>query len=326
MSKTRVAVLRGGPSDEYDVSMRTGGEVLRALNTDHYEPLDVVITKSGEWLNDGRTRFPEHIIPSVDVVFIALHGSYGEDGAVQRLLERYGVPYTGSGPYASGIAMHKGYTKDHVHGLSFKLPQHTIVNRDMMKTGRQHAGDIRERFGPQYILKPTASGSSIGVTLVLETLDLATAIDHALSQYSEVLVEEYITGRELTCGVVERFRDHALYALPPVEIIPPPTAQFFSNDVKYDGSTQEVCPTSLPHSTKKAVEHAAREVHKALGLRQYSRSDFILGKDGLYFLEVNTLPGLTTESLFPKALTAVGARYDDFIHHLIQDAYGGYRA
>lgn len=321
MSKTRVAVLRGGPSEEYDVSLRTGAEVLGAIDTSRFEPLDITITKSGEWLHDGRTRFPEHVIPTFDVVFLALHGAYGEDGRIQRLLDRYGVPYTGSGAYASSIAMHKGYTKEHVQGLSFKIPQHVTILRSDMKSGRKLAGDIRERFGPEYILKPIASGSSVGIKLVLDTLELPHAIDTMLETYSEVLVEEYVKGREVTCGVVERFRNHDLYALPPIEIIPPPTAQFFSHDVKYDGSTQEICPASLPHSVKRDIEHAAREVHTALDLRQYSRSDFILGKDGsLYFLEVNTLPGLTAESLLPKSLHAVGATYASFVNHLIEDA------
>ncbi len=129
MSKTRVAVLRGGPSEEFEVSLRTGAEVLRAIDKSRFEPIDITITRSGEWLHEGRTRYPEHVIPTFDVVFIALHGAYGEDGRVQRLLDRYGVSYTGSGAYASSIAMHKGYTKEHVQGLSFMLPQHATLTK-----------------------------------------------------------------------------------------------------------------------------------------------------------------------------------------------------
>ncbi len=320
MSKTRVAVLRGGPSDEYEVSLRTGGAVLNAIDQTEFEPLDIIITKSGEWLHDGRSRYPENLIPAVDVVFIALHGSYGEDGTLQRILDRLGVPYTGSGAYASGIAMHKGYTKDHIKGLDILMPQHAIISRNEYKTSRQHAGEIRSRFGTQYMLKPLSSGSSVGTVHIEDTLDLSKAIEEAFETYSEILVEEYISGREITCGVIERYRNHDVYALPPIEIIPPPHVSYFSHAVKYDGSTQEICPAPLPHDVKQTIEEAARAIHSTLNLRQYSRSDFILGKDGLYFLEVNTLPGLTEESLFPKALHAVGATYQDFIHHLIRDA------
>lgn len=320
MSKPRIAVLRGGPSDEYEVSLRTGAAVLSAISTDEFTPLDIIITKSGEWLHHGRTRYPEHIIPTVDVVFIALHGAFGEDGTLQRMLDRFGVSYTGSSAYASGIAMHKGYTKEHIKALDISLPQHVIISRADFRTGRQHAGEIRSRFGPEYILKPLASGSSVGIVHVHDTLKLGESIDALMEEYPEIMVEEYIQGREITCGVIERYRNMDLYALPPIEIIPPPTSTFFDHTVKYDGSTQEICPASLTYSEKRSVEDAARAIHAALNLRQYSRSDFILTKHGLYFLEVNTLPGLTTESLFPKALSAVGSSHKEFVHHLIRDA------
>lgn len=320
MSKTRVAVLRGGPSDEYEVSLRTGSAVLNSLDTDTYEPLDIVITKAGEWLQDGRIRYPEFLIPTFDVVFIALHGSYGEDGTIQRLLDRYGVPYTGSSAYASGIAMHKGLTKEHVRGTSVKLAHHTLITREESKSGATHAADIWEKFGPQYVVKPVSSGSSVGVRIVLDSRDLGTAIDAVLSEYEEIIVEEYIKGKEVTCGVIERFRSHELYALPPILILPPSDATFFDYTVKYNGTTAELCPAPIPQSMKRAVEHAAIEVHRALGLSQYSRSDFILGEDGLYFLEVNTLPGLTKESLVPRALEAVGASHSMLVNHLVHDA------
>jgi D-alanine-D-alanine ligase len=320
MSKTRVAVLRGGPSDEYEVSLRTGHAVLESIDSTRFEPIDIIITKGGEWLHEGRVRYPEHLIPIVDVVFIALHGTYGEDGTVQRLLERFGVPYTGSGPYASGLAMHKGYTKEHLKTTGIKLPQHYTVRREDGLYPRVHAGRIRELFGPSYVVKPVASGSSVGVEIVRDTLLLGEAIERVLNGYAEVLVEEFIEGREVTCGVIERFREHDLYALPSIEIIHAKQHPFFNYDAKYDGTTSEVCPAPITQSAKRAVEHASKLVHKELGLSQYSRSDFILGKDGLYFLEVNTLPGLTTESLIPNALRAVGSSHRELVTHLITDA------
>lgn len=320
MSRARVAVLRGGPSDEYDVSLRTGGAVLESLDSDEFEPLDIVITKNGEWLHDGRTRYPESIIPAVDVVFIALHGAYGEDGALQRALDRFGVPYTGSGAYASGLAMHKGFTKDHLKNTNILLPHHYIIQNGDGISPHRHAGHIREQFGPEYIIKPTCSGSSIGISLVSDTRILGDSIAEALTHESEIIVEEYIRGREVTCGVIERFRSHDLYALPVIEIVPPPSSQFFSHAVKYTGETQEICPASFSTSEKMQIEESAKSVHRELNLRQYSRADFIKAPNGLYFLEVNTLPGLTNESLFPKALSAVGSSHKEFVSHLIHDA------
>lgn len=320
MSKTRVAVLRGGPSAEYDVSLRTGASVLDVIDRDYFEPLDVIITRSGEWLQDGRVRYPEQLIPAVDVVFIALHGTYGEDGTVQRLIERFGVPYTGSGAYASSLSMHKAYTKEHLKDTGILLPQHYVIQKDNALSPHRLAGNIREQFGPHYVIKPIASGSSVGVILVTDTLELGYFITKALTEYDEIIVEKYIQGREVTCGVIERFRDHELYALPVIEIIPPKEALFFSAEVKYTGATNEVCPASLSFAEKQVIEEATKRVHRELNLRQYSRSDFIQAPDGLYFLEVNTLPGLTPESLFPKALSAVGSSHADFVLHLINDA------
>ncbi len=321
MSRTRVAVLRGGPSNEYEVSLRTGNAVLSSIDTNRFEPVDITITKAGEWLIEGRTRYPEYVLPTIDVVFIALHGAYGEDGTIQRLLDRFGVPYTGSGAYASGIAMHKGYTKAHVQKAPVLLAEHVIIARESHKTGSMYAGEIRSTFGQQYVVKPVSSGSSVGIELVLDTLTLGDAIERAFTQSDELIVEEYIPGREVTCGVIERFRGKEVYALPPVLIVPPPKAHFFDYTVKYDGSTQELCPAPISRKETEAIERAAIDIHKILGLSQYSRSDFILGKDGLYFLEINTLPGLTKESLFPKALTAVGSNHETFVNHLLHDAY-----
>ncbi len=320
MSRTRVAVLRGGPSDEYEISLRTGDAVLKSIDTKYFEPLDIIITKAGEWLHDGRVRYPEHLIPAVDVVFIALHGAYGEDGTIQRLLDRYNVPYTGSGAYASGLAMHKRYTKEHLKSMDILMAEHYTIKRGDGVSPRIHAGHIRERFGPQYVIKPIASGSSVGVILVLDASELGAKLEEALRNANEIIVEEYIRGRELTCGVVERFRNHELYALPPIEIVHSRNHEFFNYTAKYDGSTDEICPACLHHDETRLVEEAAKAVHKELNLKQYSRSDFILGEKGLYFLEVNTLPGLTRESLIPNALKAVGSSHREFVSHLLNDA------
>lgn len=320
MSRTRVAIVRGGPSEEFEVSLKTGAAVIEAINTDLFEPLDVVISKGGEWLLNGRVRYPEHIIPSVDVVFIALHGAYGEDGTIQRLISRYGVPYTGSDAYASGIAMHKVYAKEHVRPHGILTPKHLHIVRDPRVTAYTHADIIRSLFGPHYFIKPVSSGSSVGMRLVDDVQQLADAIAAALSEYEEVLVEERIQGTEVTCGVIERYRNEELYALPPIEIVLPQKSVFFDNEAKYSGETDEICPARLTYPVKKTIEDTAKQVHRALNLSQYSRSDFILNDDGLYFLEVNTLPGLTKESLLPKAINAVGATYSDFITHLINDA------
>ncbi len=313
-------MLRGGPSEEYDVSLRTGANVLDALDRDRYEPLDVVITKSGDWLHQGRVRTPHEMLESIDVAFIALHGIYGEDGTVQRLLDTVGVPYTGSGAFPSAIALNKAMTKDKLASEGVHMPRHMLVGSSAKDNVEGLADSIGELFGPKYILKPINGGSSIGTYIAENKQALYAALDKALSQYDQVLVEEYIAGKEATCGVINNFRGQELYALPVIEIVPPPDASFFDYDVKYNGTTKEICPGRFARHEKEEIERLARLAHEVLELSQYSRSDFIVADDGVYFLEVNTLPGLTTESLMPKALDAVGCSYKEFIQHLISDA------
>lgn len=317
MSKVRVLVLRGGPSEEYDVSLRTGESVLQALDTTLYEPIDVVITRGGEWLHNGRVRDAHVVIHSSDVVFNALHGSYGEDGQVQRLLEREGVPFTGSRSYPSAIAMNKAITKDKLRECGVLFARHMVVGRSALHAREAMAHSIVELFGPKCIVKPVNGGSSIGTERANNEHELALVLSRILSIYEQVLVEEFIEGREATCGVIENFREEAIYALPTIEIVPPAHAGFFSSGVKYTGESEEICPSRFSRSEKDHIEQAAKRVHETLELSQYSRSDFIVSPHGVYFLEVNTLPGMTAESLFPKALQAVGVKYSDFIEHVL---------
>lgn len=320
MGKTRVAVLRGGPSEEYEISLQTGSAVLQGLNTDMFEPIDVVITKNGEWLIDGHERYPEKILSTVDVAFLALHGTYGEDGTVQRLLDRYGVRYTGSPAYASSIAFHKVIAKDHVRERGVKMAPHMVVTQESLTNLYGVVHSITQMFGPQYVIKPVASGSSIGTKVVKDGLLLQQALEDSLGTFDEVIVEARIKGKEATCGVVENFRGQTLYALPPIEIVPPSSFDFFDYQVKYDGSTEEICPGRFPRTVSRDIERIAKLVHEILGLRGYSRSDFMVQGGDVYFLEINTLPGLTPESLFPKAIQAVGGTYGDFLTHLLTEA------
>lgn len=320
MSKIRVAVLRGGPSEEYEVSLRTGEQVLAALDRKLYQPVDVVVTKGSEWLQAGRLREPHEVLTGIDVVFNALHGAYGEDGTVQRILERHGVPFTGSASYSSALAMNKAITKDHLRHLDIHLPRHFVVGESARENTLGMAKSINALFNTRYIVKPMSSGSSLGVIRADNETELASALATALSNFSQVLVEEYIEGREATCGVIEDFRNASLYALPPIEIVPKSTTGIFDYDSKYGDETEEKCPSTFSAKDKHEIERIAKLVHETLGLSQYSRSDFMVSGDSVYFLEVNTLPGLTRQSLFPKALHAVGANYSHFIHHLLTSA------
>ena len=194
------------------------------------------------------------------------------------------------------------------------MAKHMRITRDGVTNVVRTAQSISKLFGPQYFIKPERGGSSIDTYLVKGEVELPQVIEAALAKHPEILVEERIVGKEATVGVLENFRGEDHYLLPPVEIVPPEKADFFQADVKYTGETEERCPGNFSRLEKDKLMAIAHKVHTALGLRHYSRSDFIVAPDGIYFLEVNTLPGLTAESLFPKAVDAIRRRR--YIEHL----------
>lgn len=314
MTKTHVGVLRGGPSSEYDVSLKTGLAVLEHLPKERYEPHDIFVDKNGIWHVRGRPMEPARALSGIDVVFNALHGKYGEDGTVQRLLDSHAVAYTGSGALGSALGMNKALAKDHVKVQGVLSATYRILSRDTASPAQLLS--VFQTFSFPAVLKPVDGGSSVGVKIVRSYQDLTEGVEEALKYDDRILLEEYIAGREATVGIIEGFRDQPLYALPPIEIIPT-KREFFDYDEKYAGFAREECPAQFDHETTAELERLARTVHEALNLRHYSRSDFIVNKRGIYFLEVNTLPGLTEASLVPKAVRAVGATFPGFLDHLV---------
>ncbi len=322
MSRIRVGVLRGGPSSEYDVSLKTGASVLKNLPQDKYQPVDVFISKDGVWHVHGVAKKPEQVIKHLDVVFNAMHGQFGEDGTVQKFLDTHGVKYTGSGALASAIGMNKSLSKKHYKASGLRTPIHTEHRKGVNMADA--ANKIFSEFSFPFIVKPVSAGSSVGVHLVMKRDEIVPALEDALQHSDSVLVEEYIRGKEATCGVIDNFRGSALYSLPPVEIRKPAQNAFFDYDAKYSGISQEICPCNFTEAEKEEIQRLAREAHKALGLRHYSRSDFIITPKGrVYLLETNTLPGLTAESLLPKSLAAVGCNLGHFLDHILTLALAG---
>ncbi len=318
MLKTRVLVLRGGPSSEYEVSLKTGQTVLAEVPAHKYHARDVFIDRQGTWHIRGMPIEPARALEQADIVFNALHGTYGEDGTVQRLLDTHRVPYTGSGALGSALGMNKPLAKGQLGSTSFRVPLHRILLKG--ETDDTRLLDIFRTFPQPSVVKPAAGGSSVATSVVHAFDALVAAVALAFEYTDIVLVEQYIPGREATVGVIEGFRREPLYALPPVEIVPTKNT-FFDYDEKYAGHAREICPAVFPRETTHALLIAAREVHQILGLRDYSRSDFIVNKNGIFFLEVNTLPGLTEASLIPKALTAVGSNLPEFLDHVLMRAY-----
>ncbi len=320
MNHKRITVLRGGPSDEYDVSMQTGANVVRSLNKQFNSVSDIVITKQGDWLQHGIVKSPAQILVSTDVVFLALHGNYGENGEVQKLIQRHNLPFTGSRSLPSAIAFNKALTKRTLRQHGVVMPEDKLITKEDLNNLETVINDIVNKFGDELIIKPLSSGSSVGVQLVRTREDLSKALQQVLPIFKEVMVEEFIRGREATCATLENFRHEDLYVFPVIEIIPPSDQEFFNKEAKYSGKTQEICPGNFSYQERIKLAEITELVHRELGLSQYSRTDFIVRNGQPYFLEVNTLPGLTSESLYPKAAEAVGLTYDQLICHLIETA------
>ena len=315
--------MRGGPSDKHEVSLKTGKSALDNL-PENFTGYDIFLSKDGDWHLEGKLSHPEKIFRAVDVIFNALHGKYGEDGKVQQLLEKFGVPYTGSGIFGSALGMNKALAREAFARVGLNVPKGIIIDLGVELLNENDAANtIFKAMGPSWVVKPVSSGSSVGVSIAHNFDELVEAVKIASAFDSKILAEEYIKGREATCGIIENFRGEKHYSLPVIEIIPSENHSFFNYEAKYGGETKEICPACFDLEIKNKIEEMARVAHRALGLRHYSRADFIVSPKGIYILEVNTLPGLTTESLLPKAIEAVGSSYPEFLEHLINLALDG---
>lgn len=318
--QTIVGVLRGGPSREHEISLKTGAAMLANLPGERFTTHDIYIDREGQWHDRGRETTPERALRQIDVALVGLHGEYGEDGEVQKVLERFGVPYTGADSFGSYLAQHKLMSKVRAQEAGFLTPEFRHVAR--LEDSEEIVSDVIRSFHQPVVVKPVGWGSSVGVSIVGGYAPVLAAVQELFSLGApSILIEEYIRGRETTVGVVENLRGEVLYSLPTIEIIPP-EADFFSYGAKYSGETREVCPGNFSRVTTEELQHIAKAMHRTLGLRHYSRSDFIVAPKGVYYLETNTLPGLTQESLLPKALAAVGVSFPDFLSHVVGLALG----
>lgn len=314
MSKLRVGVMRGGLGSEYHVSLCTGNNVLCALSKDKYEIHDILITNDGEWNIDGSPTTPAKLSQYVDVVFNALHGEFGEDGKVQKILEAFNIPYTGSTSLSSAIGMNKELAKKYFSAVGIRVPRGVTVARG------EEVSEVVARVGDEirapYVVKPLSGGSSVGLTLAQDDKELILGIEEALAYSEKALVEEYVRGREVTLGVVDSCEGVGSYCTPPLEILLP-EGQLFDYDQKYKNLKHPVGPARMRDDERRALEDAALRAHIHLGARHYARYDFIMTDEGPCLLEVNTLPGLTDTSLLPQSLALSGLSMPEFLDYVL---------
>ncbi len=306
--KLRVALLAGGKSGEREVSLKGAAEVSRALNPDKYEVIRF----------DPATDLEELAAQAegIDVAFILLHGLFGEDGTVQGYLDLLDIPYQGSGVLGSAIAMDKNLSKILYQNSGLKVPDWVKLRSTMTEKKAIDIAAILKKLDLPVVIKPLRQGSSLGMSIPHSEKDLLKGIEQAFEHDTEVMVEQYIEGREITVGVIG---NDELTPLPLVEIIPGEKYTFFDYEAKYQpGATREICPADFdPEITAKAQEYGLL-AHKALQLRGYSRTDMIVSIDhAIYVLETNTIPGMTQTSLLPQAAAASGMSFAALLDRLL---------
>ena len=333
--KLNIAIIAGGFSNEREISLMTATQIAKFLPADKYQIKIIEITPEKTWLvrhdmqeiNDGSEVNDLAIINNnidrlnigdgIDVAFLALHGKFGEDGRIQAMLDYWQIPYTGSGVLASAIGMNKLKCIEVLNSYGIKVAPHFVVTKcdaDLLELNRQ----IKESMDYPVVVKPNESGSSVGVSVVKDFDQLKAALEAAFKEDNLILVEKFISGRELTCAVMGNAGDKELLSLPPVEIITE-VGEFFDYQNKYfSGKTQDICPADISLELTEEIKQISTRIHAILGCDGLTRSDFILHDGELYFLEINTIPGLTEVSLAPRAAKAIGWSFADFLEKQIE--------
>jgi D-alanine-D-alanine ligase len=288
----RVAVLKGGPSSEREVSLRSGSAVAQGLRDAGYEVTEVDVTGC-------EVDLP----PGIDGVFVALHGGFGEDGQVQRLLAEAGLPYTGAGPAASRTAFDKKLTKEVLVDAGIPTAGYEILDEDGVRT-----------LDFPVVVKPLRQGSSIGVWRVFNEDEWRKAFADALAYDGEIIVENYIEGHELTVGIVNT------EALPVVEIVAPD--EWYDYRAKYtSGATTYLVPAPISEDAARKCREVAWKTFTVLNCRGFGRVDFrMTNDDEIYVLELNTIPGFTETSLLPKAAGQAGIGFSELCRRIMESA------
>jgi D-alanine-D-alanine ligase len=324
MDRLNLVILLGGKSDEREISLVTGSMIINALDNNKYNV--TAIDTSGSQLveyDDAKRNIhlllqPLSYITEIyntskkpDVAFIALHGKYGEDGTVQGMLELLNIPYVGSGVLSSALAMDKIASRKMMQADGIPIPAGIAL--DPSDNLDDDVLAVERTIQYPVVVKPSCQGSTIGLSIAKNRDELTNAINTAYKYDSRVLVEQFISGTEITVPVIG---NDELQVLPIVEIVP--KSGFYDYHAKYtDGETDEIVPARLPESIYKYAEELALKCHKTLLCRGMSRTDMIAAKDEIYVLETNTIPGMTPTSLLPRSAKAAGIEFSDLLDTLI---------
>ena len=332
-----IAVIYGSDSSEWEVSCRSGEFTASRVDGKKYNVYEV-FARFGKWtlaayrnINSMRVVIPEDQRPEIDktdfsvmidgqkikfeYAYIMQHGTPGENGLMQGYLEMLGVPHSGCNAFVSAITFDKFSCKSYLKDVDFvKCADDIFLRKGESTEGL--AQKAVEKLGLPMFVKPTDGGSSFGVTKVKSVEDFDKAVEYAFSEGNMLIAEAAIVGRELTCAVYYNGKENV--ALPVIEILT--ENEFFDYEAKYNGHSKEVCPAQIPDSLREEIQETSKKIYSRLGCAGLVRVDYICAEDGLYFLEVNTIPGMTAASLVPQMVRAAGMDMTDFLTTVIENS------
>ena len=334
---TKVAVIYGSDSSEWEVSVRSGQFTASQIDGERFDVYEI-FARFGQWSvaayrlkGQERVAFAEDERPMIDktdfsavvngekvrfdFVYIMQHGTPGENGLMQGSLEMLGIPHSGCNAFVSAITFDKFSCKSYLKDVDYvKCAKDVFLRKGESVEGL--AAKAAEQLGLPMFVKPTDGGSSFGVTKVKTVEDFDKAVDYAFSEGNMLIAEAAVVGRELTCAVY--FDGKENIALPVIEIIT--ENEFFDYEAKYQGHSREVCPAQIPDALRDEIQEVSKKIYSHLGCAGLVRVDYIASEEGLYFLEVNTIPGMTSASLVPQMVRAAGLSMTDFLSTVIENS------
>ena len=319
--KKNIAIIMGGYSSEDKISIKSGEVVYKTLSEEKDINLYKVIIKKDEWYHEDKDFTKYEIkkdtfqiikndqLISIDLVFNTIHGIPGENGEIQSYLEKIGIHQTSSESYESRITFDKNICKEEIKKIGYLTPKSLIIN----KNEDYDIEEILSKLKLPIFIKPNAGGSSFGISRVDDKKNIINSINFCFKEDDNALIEEEISGREISVGVIKYKNE--IISLPPTEIIS--HNSFFDYDAKYNGESDEITPADITIEEEKEVRKISLDIYKKLNLKGFSRCDFILRNNLFYFLEVNTNPGLTEESILPQQAIAANISLKDLFRSVI---------
>lgn len=314
----RIGVLRGGVSDEYSISLKSGAKIIEAIRGAGYEVLDMLIDRDGVLHIKGLPANIESVAGQVDMVWNTLHGEGGEDGQIQRLLDDNGIKYCGSGALTCSLAHNKMFAKEVAKDLGLKSPDSILVMPEGNESVSEITQNIYKRISPPWVVKPLKGGASIRTYFAFTSLELAQFVEENISHGAPFLVEQYIYGKEASVSVIEGFRGKDLYVLPVVEI-KSSNRGVLNHDDRLKDEHVIVGGAFHTHEKEKLIS-IAKDLHKNIGAKDFSQSDFIVDKNGkIWYLETDTIPHFHEQGSFSKAMKSVGGTFGEFVKSIINN-------